>query len=128
MEWVCEMKNDNGFPEADKAGRILPLSIVGGVLSAALWICLICVVYLCLPRSRTIFVGFGTGIGPLTAFVIDYAGLVLPLLGIAAGASVVAMQSRRVYAFVLFWLPLILLVGLVLTVGPSLLKLLNDLA
>ncbi len=115
-------------PEPDKAGRIFPASIAVCVVGAAIWICLIFGVYFILPRFRTIIVGFGTDIPTLTTFVMDYAGLLLPLIGIAAGARLAAMQSRRLSVFVLIWLPMILMVVLALTVGLSFVKPLKDLA
>lgn len=115
-------------PEPDKAGRIFPQSIAEGVASAGIWICLIGSVYIILPRFLKIFVDFAIVIGPMAIFVIVHAGLLLPFIGIAAGASLAAMQSRRWYSFVLIWLPLILMGVLLLTVGPVLVRLLNDLA
>ena len=96
--------------------------------SATIWVGLIVCVYFVLPRVRTMLVGFGVAIGPLKIFGMDYAGLLLPLIGIAAGVCLAAMPSRRMWKFALFWLPLVLIFGLVLTVGPDLVKLLNDLA
>ena len=111
-------------PEPDKAGRMFFPAFAG----AGIWIILIVSVYVILPRLLKIFVDFGIVIGPLAIFVIVYAGLLLPFIGIAAGASLAAMQSRRWYLFVLIWLPMILMGVLLLTVGPVLARLLNDLA
>lgn len=115
-------------PEPDTAGRIFPASIAECVVGAAIWICLICSVYVILPRFRTIFVSFGIVIGLPELCIMAYAGLILPLIAIIAGVSLAAMRSRRLYLFVLIWLPTILMVVLVLAVGPSLVRLLNDLA
>jgi hypothetical protein len=115
-------------PEPDKAGRMFPQSIAEGVASAGIWIILIGSVYIILPWFQAICWGFGIDIGPLATLVLVHARLLLLLIGIAAGASLAAMQSRRWYLFVLIWLPMILIGVLLRIVGPSLVKLLNHLA
>lgn len=115
-------------PEPDKAGRMFPQSIAEGVASAGIWICLIGSVSIILPRFEAICWGLGIDIGPLATFVLVHARLLLLLIGIAAGASLAAMRSRRLYLFVLIWLPMILIGVLLRIVGPSLVELLNHLA
>ena len=121
------MSNDERQSAPAKAASISFLSVAGSMLSAALWICLIWAVYLKLPTYRRLFDDFGTYVGPQTVIVLNYAGLILPIIGIAAGACLTANRSRRIRAFVLFWLPLMLITGLVIAVGPPFMKLLNDL-
>lgn len=121
------MSNDHRQSEPANSVGISLSSMAGCMLSAALWICLIWAVYLKLPTYRRLFEDFGTDVGPLTVIVLNYAGLILPLIGIAAGACLTASRFKRMRAFVLFWLPLILITGLVITVGAPFVKLLNDL-
>lgn len=121
------MGNDEQRSEPAKAAGISFLSIAGNMLSIALWICLSWAVYLKLPTYKRLFDDFGTHVGPLTVIVLNYAGLIRPLIGIAAGACLTASRSKRIRAFVLFWLPLMLITGLVIAVGPPFVKLLNDL-
>ena len=121
------MSNDERRSAPANAARSSFLLIAGSMLSIALWICLIWAVYLKLPTYKRLFDDFGTHVGPLTVIVLNYAGLILPLIGIAAGACLTASRFKRMRAFVLFWLPLMLITGLVIAVGPPFMKLLNDL-
>lgn len=115
-------------PEPNEAGWRSVVSKPQILASATIWVSLIVCVYFVLPRVRTMLVGFGAVISPLNIFGMDYAGLLLPLIAIAAGVCLAVIPSRRMSKFALFWLPLVLIFGLVLTVAPDLLKLLNDLS
>lgn len=121
------MSNDERRSAPANAARSSFLLMAGSVLSAALWICLIWVVYLKLPTYKRLFDDFETDVGPLTVIVLNYAGPILPLIGIASGACLTANRFKRMRAFMLFWLPLILIAGLVITVGLPYPNLLNDL-
>ena len=122
------MSNDVRPLEPAKAGGMSLPGVAGGLLSTGLWIVLIWTVYVDLPRCRQHLEDFGTHPDSLTAFILRYFWLALPLIAFVAGVSVAANRSRRVLKFVLYWLPLILIVGLVLTVGRNLLQLLNNLS
>ena len=79
------MSNDKRQSASAKAAGISFLSVVGSVLSAALWICLIWAVYMKLPTYKRLFDDFGSHLGPLTVIVVNYAAVILPLVGVAAG-------------------------------------------
>jgi len=114
--------------ESAKDGDVSAVGVLSGLLGSGLWAVLIWAVYFGLPRFRRIVDDFGQEISPLTVMVVQYAGLALPVFIAAAGVSFATKHSRRVSGFLFLWVPLLLLAGLVLTVGPTVIKLLNDLS
>lgn len=116
------------LPQPANSGSNRILSVLAALISAGLWAVLLWAVYVRLPLSRQLFDDFGTDIGPLTEVVLSYAPWALPPIAVAASLSLAVTQSRKVRWFVLFGLPLILLLAVVLAVGPNLLSLINQLA
>lgn len=118
------------IPADPAVARVRALGFMSiALVSTGLWLSLISSVYLALPRIRKILDDFGTEISPLTLMVLKYAGLVLPLIVIAAVIGlIVANKSRPMRTFALLVLPLILIAALVLSVGTVFFKLHRDLS
>lgn len=109
-------------PQSKPANLVgaLIVSMAGNLLSASLWICLFLGVYLKLPHYRKLFNDFETEIGPLAVVVLDYSEILLPAIFIASAACLIANRPERIRTFVLFWLPLLLITGLVIAIGSPL--------
>ena len=91
------------------------------VIGAGLWLLLCWIVFFPLPLVKEWIVDFDLNVGPVTMFVVEHGMIGFAIIAVA---GVISIQRKGMEAYVLVWVPLLLLSCLFVIIGIPLLRLL----